>query len=76
MNELEGEKKVKNPFQCSEANSSVQLNKSQFMRISSKLQQLNVDTREEIYHQRLLFRFSNKPRLFDIEKTRVVIGSY
>ena len=75
VNELEGEKKVRNPFQCSEANSSVQLNKSQFRRISSKLQQLNVDTREEIYHQRLLFCPQQTP-LFHIEKARVVIGSY
>lgn len=28
-------------------------NKSDFMRISSKLQQLNVDTSKEIYHQKL-----------------------
>ena len=40
--------------------SSLHLNKSHFMRISSKLQQLNVDTRDEIYHQKLLFCFFNK----------------
>ena len=69
----ETEKNQRNPFQW-EVNSSVHPNKSHFMRISWELQQLNADTREEIYHQWLLFWFLNK-NPFDIE-ARLVIGSY
>ena len=74
MSELseEAEKAERNPFQCCK----LHLNKSHFMRISSKLQQLNVDTRDEIYHQKLLFPFFKRSPLFDIEEARVFIGSY
>ena len=57
----ETEKNQRNPFQW-EVNSSVHPNKSHFMRISWKLQQLNADTGEEIYHQWLLFWFLLVPQ--------------
>ena len=72
------EEAEKNSFSMLGGNelSAVQPNKSHFMRISSKLQQLNVDTRDEIYHQKLLFPFFKRTPLFDIEEARVFIGSY
>lgn len=64
----EAEKNKRNHFQCCKATISVHLNKSHFMRISSKLQQLNVDTRDEIYHRKLLFRFFNRTRYLILKR--------
>ena len=64
----EAEKNKRNHFQCCKATISVHLNKSHFMRISSKLQQLNVDTRDEIYHRKLFFRFFNRTRYLILKR--------
>ena len=61
-------KNKRNHFQCCKATISVHINKSHFMRISSKLQQLNVDTRDEIYHRKLFFRFFNRTRYLILKR--------